>query len=118
MYLPIELQSQILYETLEICPLQDLWKLRAVNCMVPSCSCIANTIYPRHLRAIKYATRHITLFLVITSPPSSLLPSGSIYYFYTIHFIGSIQIHFRFSLDSLQIQFRFSSDSLQIQFRF
>ncbi|KAJ9483292.1 hypothetical protein VN97_g10122 [Penicillium thymicola] len=31
MYLPIELQSQILYETLEICPLQDLWKLRAVN---------------------------------------------------------------------------------------
>lgn len=36
MYLPIELQSQILYETLEICPLQDLWKLRAVNCMEPS----------------------------------------------------------------------------------
>ncbi|CAG7967846.1 unnamed protein product [Penicillium nalgiovense] len=31
MYLPIELQSQILHETLEICPLQDLWKLRAVN---------------------------------------------------------------------------------------
>ncbi|KAJ5036755.1 hypothetical protein NUH16_004634 [Penicillium rubens] len=31
MYLPIELQSQILYEAVEICPLHDLWKLRAVN---------------------------------------------------------------------------------------
>ncbi|KOS37716.1 hypothetical protein ACN38_g11471 [Penicillium nordicum] len=40
----------------------------------------------RGLRAIKYAIRHITLLLVITSPPSSLLPSGSIYYFYTIHY--------------------------------
>jgi hypothetical protein len=38
MYLPIELQSQILYEAVEICPLHDLWKLRAVNCMDPSLS--------------------------------------------------------------------------------
>ncbi|KOS36883.1 hypothetical protein ACN38_g12348 [Penicillium nordicum] len=46
--------------------------------------------------------------LVITSPPSSLLPSGSI-------------TNFNFSFISILyiiIQFRFNSDSIQIQFRF
>ncbi|KAJ9488245.1 hypothetical protein VN97_g5050 [Penicillium thymicola] len=69
-----------------------------------------------NLRATKYATRHVTLSLVI----------------YTIHFImrlrdlpiffkftsDSLQIHFRFNSGSLQVQFRSNSDSLQIQFRF
>ncbi|KOS37444.1 hypothetical protein ACN38_g11771, partial [Penicillium nordicum] len=53
------------------------------------------------VRATKNAIRHITLSLVITSPPGSLL-----FYLYTIHFTDSIQTQFRFNSDSVQIQFR------------
>ncbi|KAJ9482910.1 hypothetical protein VN97_g10517 [Penicillium thymicola] len=59
------------------------------------------------IRASKYATRHITLSLVTTSPFSSLPPS-------CLTTLSTIQ----FNSDSVQIQFRSNSFSVQIQFRF